>query len=119
GINWAALRYFNVAGASAPHLADTGENNLIPKVFRAISSGRRPKVYGQNYPTPDGTCIRDYVHVADVADAHAIVLEKMSVSRVASVYNVGTGLGSSVLDVIMAVQEVTGMSVNYDIVEPR
>lgn len=119
GISWSALRYFNVAGAAEVHLADTGENNLIPRVFRAITSGLPPQIYGQDYPTPDGTCVRDYVHVADVANAHAAVLNQVETSNVACIYNIGTGVGASVLDVITAVRQVTGIDFEYEMAERR
>jgi UDP-glucose 4-epimerase len=108
GMSWASLRYFNVAGAADPALADHGASNLIPSVFRAVGSGIAPKVFGADYPTPDGTCIRDYIHVEDLADAHAAVIRRMAVSDMSSIYNVGTGSGASVLAVIEAVREVTG-----------
>lgn len=119
GLSWAALRYFNVAGAAAPELADRGENNLIPKVFRAVSSGVHPKVFGDDYPTPDGSCIRDYIHVDDVADAHATVLNKMATSKLAVIYNIGTGRGTSVLEIMAAVRQVTGVDFEYDIIGRR
>lgn len=118
-ISWSALRYFNVAGTAEPRLADRGENNLIPKVFRAITSDQRPKIYGNAYPTPDGTCIRDYVHVKDVADAHVAVLEHLGTSEVSDTYNVGTGTGTSVLEVIDAVRQVTGIEFSCEITAPR
>ena len=71
GLRSVALRYFNVAGAVTPELGDDGVFNLVPLVFRAVYEGRRPQVFGADYPTPDGTCIRDYISVADIADAHA------------------------------------------------
>lgn len=117
--NWSALRYFNVAGAADPQLADRGENNLIPKVFRAISSGARPQVYGDNYPTPDGSCIRDYIHVNDIADAHTAVLNQMATAALSDVYNIGTGTGTSVLDIMTTVRQVTGVDFEYDIAAPR
>ncbi len=67
GLSWVALRYFNVAGAGRDELGDNSVNNLIPMVFRALEEGRRPQIFGDDYPTPDGTCIRDYIHVADLA----------------------------------------------------
>jgi UDP-glucose 4-epimerase len=76
-LSWVCLRYFNVAGAVDSRLADRGENNLIPRVFRALSSGINPRIFGRDYPTPDGTCIRDYIHVDDVAEAHAGVMQRM------------------------------------------
>ena len=119
GISWSALRYFNVAGTAEPKMADRGENNLIPKVFRAITSGVRPKVFGDTYPTPDGTCIRDYVHVEDVADAHVAVINHMATKQMADTYNVGTGTGTSVLEVMTATRQVTGIEFDCDITAPR
>ncbi|MGE2714596.1 UDP-glucose 4-epimerase GalE [Mycolicibacterium litorale] len=118
-LSWAALRYFNVAGSAEPHLADRGETNLIPKVFRAISTGVAPKVFGDTYPTRDGTCVRDYIHVCDVADAHAAVLKQMGSDLSASVYNIGTGTGTSVLEVMAAVRQVTGIDFHHDICAAR
>lgn len=118
-IRWSALRYFNVAGAAERRLADRGRSNLIPRVFGAITSGRRPKIYGNNYPTPDGTCIRDYVHVQDVAGAHVAVLEHLATTQVADAYNVGTGKGSSVLEVINAIRELTGIEFSCEVTAPR
>ncbi|MCV7303081.1 UDP-glucose 4-epimerase GalE [Mycobacterium barrassiae] len=118
-ISWSALRYFNVAGTAEPRMADRGENNLIPRVFRAITSGVRPKIYGNTYPTPDGTCIRDYVHVEDVADAHVAVINHMVTTDLADTYNVGTGTGTSVLEVMTATRQVTGIEFSCDITAPR
>jgi UDP-glucose 4-epimerase len=114
GLEWASLRYFNVAGAVAPELADRGENNLIPRVFRAISAGDRPQIFGTDYPTRDGTCIRDYIHVGDIADAHAAVVQRMADARLAATYNVGTGQGTSVLEVMLTTRRVTGIDFSWD-----
>jgi UDP-glucose 4-epimerase len=114
-----SLRYFNVAGASSPDLGDPGVFNLIPLVFRAVSSGESPQVFGADYPTPDGTCIRDYVHVADVADAHVAALRHLVGGGDSATYNIGRGEGSSVLDVMEMVAEVTGMPVEPLIVDRR
>lgn len=70
GISTACLRYFNVAGAAAPELADTGVFNIVPMMFERLTRGEAPRIFGDDYPTPDGTCVRDYIHVADLADAH-------------------------------------------------
>ncbi|MCH9667208.1 MAG: UDP-glucose 4-epimerase GalE [Actinomycetia bacterium] len=118
-LNWSALRYFNVAGTAEPELADRGENNLIPRVFRAITSRVPPKIFGDSYPTPDGTCIRDYVHVEDIADAHVAVVDSMNTTQLADIYNVGTGTGTSVLEVINAVRRVTGIEFACDITAKR
>jgi UDP-glucose 4-epimerase len=118
GLSLAHLRYFNVAGAARPGLGDTGVFNLIPLVFQALSEGRRPRVFGTDYPTPDGTCIRDYVHVADIARAHALVAGVLAEPGEVRTYNVGRGSGSSVLDVLKVVGEVTGLDAAYD-ADPR
>ncbi|MFD6860656.1 UDP-glucose 4-epimerase GalE [Rhodococcus sp. NPDC060090] len=119
GIDWVALRYFNVAGAGDMKLADRGVHNLIPRVFQAIDRGERPSVFGDTYDTPDGTCIRDYIHVTDLADAHATVIDAMDSAPMASVYNVGCGYGASVLDVMRAAQQASGVPFDWQIDEPR
>ncbi len=78
GISTACLRYFNVAGSAAPELADTGVFNIVPMVFDRLTRGEAPRIFGDDYPTPDGTCIRDYIHVADLADAHLAVARKLA-----------------------------------------
>lgn len=104
-----SLRYFNAAGAGSDLLTDRFATNLIPLVFARIAAGEAPRVFGGDYPTPDGTCIRDYVHVADLADAHLAVLDALRAgSEVPSVLNIGTGAGRSVLEVLEAIQNVTG-----------
>jgi UDP-glucose 4-epimerase len=119
GLDWVSLRYFNVAGAGRPDLGDTGVHNLIPMVFRALSHGDSPKVFGGDYPTPDGSCIRDYVHVTDLADAHVAAVRRLEQGPVAAVYNVGRGEGVSVKEVIEAVRRVTGLAFDYEVVERR
>src|SRR5947208_8799400 len=81
GLRVVALRYFNVAGAASPELGDPGVFNLIPLAFRALTNGEAPKVFGADYPTRDGTCVRDYVHVADIADAHVAALHDVASGR--------------------------------------
>src|SRR3954462_1898212 len=97
GLRYMALRYFNVAGAASPELADPGVFNLIPMVFRELEADSRPKVFGNDYPTPDGTCIRDYVHVADIAAAHLAAARALDDGAAPATYNIGRGEGSSVL----------------------
>lgn len=119
------LRYFNAAGAS--HDAVIGENwdhsqNLIPVVMKvALQVAPILQVFGNEYPTPDGTCIRDYVHVEDLARAHALALDHLVRQQVDSSIslNVGTGQGTSVLEVISMAEEITGRSIPYEIVAPR
>lgn len=110
-----SLRYFNVVGSGPVELADHSPHNLFPKVFRALSAGQRPMVFGTDYPTPDGTCIRDYIHVSDLADAHVAVAAHLESGKPAApAYNVGRGEGSSVLEVVTAILKSTG----YDL-EPE
>lgn len=114
GWGYAALRYFNASGASADGSLGEDhdpETHLIPRVIYA-AMGKIPHldVFGTDYPTPDGTCIRDYVHVEDLAEAHRLVLERLQPGR-GLAYNVGTGRGSSVREVIRAVEVVSGRKV--------
>lgn len=113
------LRYFNVAGAATPELGDTGVFNLIPMVFERLQAGARPRVFGGDYPTPDGTCVRDYVHVADIADAHLAAARALDAGASGATYNVGRGEGSSVRDVLGVVGEVTGLDTTPEVVERR
>lgn len=111
-----ALRYFNVAGAGWPELADTQVMNLVPIVLDALAAGRAPIVFGDDYDTPDGTCIRDYVHVLDLAEAHIAALDYLrGDERPHRVLNVGTGTGSSVLEVIDAISRATGQEITPEI----
>jgi UDP-glucose 4-epimerase len=119
GLQVMNLRYFNVAGAAAPELGDPGVFNLIPLVFQALQKGERPRVYGNDYPTPDGTCIRDYVHVADIAAAHLAAARALDAGRPGATYNIGRGEGSSVLEVLDVVADVTGLDCAYDVVDRR
>ncbi|GAA0709412.1 UDP-glucose 4-epimerase GalE [Dactylosporangium roseum] len=112
---WAALRYFNVAGAGAPHLRDHGGTNLVPRLLRAAALGIPATVYGTDYPTADGTAVRDYVHVADIADAHvraALALHSGELRD--EVLNIGRGEGTSVLEMIAAVSRALGRALPYD-----
>ena len=105
----ASLRYFNVAGASRPELADTSVANLVPIVLRQLAAGETPQLNGDDYPTPDGTCLRDYVHVADVAAAHLTVLDRLDPAHPGHVvYNVGTGAGTSVREMVDRILAVAG-----------
>jgi UDP-glucose 4-epimerase len=115
GFKVAALRYFNVAGAGRKDLGDRFAYNLIPIVFAAIDRGEQPIVFGDDYDTPDGSCIRDYVHVQDLADAHMAAIELVENSEPGfQAINIGTGVGASVFEVIDMVSEVTGK-----LIEPR
>ena len=104
-ISGTSLRYFNVVGARNKTLKDNSAANLFPIVMRALSSGIRPQVFGSDYETPDGTCIRDYVHVEDIALAHLLTARALQDKTLPPAINIGTGSGFSVLEVISALQE--------------
>lgn len=114
-----SLRYFNVAGAGWPELGDTAVLNLVPMVFERLDAGASPMIFGDDYPTPDGTCIRDYVHVLDLAHAHLAALDDLATGLARhDVFNVGTGQGSSVREMIDTILEVSGADV-APVVLPR
>ena len=115
GLRFMSMRYFNVAGAATPELGDPGIFNLIPLVFQSLAKGERPRVNGDDYPTPDGTCVRDYVHVADVADAHLAAARALDRGAEGATYNIGRGTGSSVLEVLAVIGEVTGLDVSHEV----
>jgi UDP-glucose 4-epimerase len=122
-ISFAAFRYFNAAGASADGSIGEDhqpETHLIPLAI-AAALGRRPalKVFGTDYPTPDGTCLRDYVHVDDLSSAHIAVFDKLSQVGAAYFYNLGMGVPYSVEDILKSVERVTGKTVPRDYVERR
>jgi UDP-glucose 4-epimerase len=100
GFSTISLRYFNVVGSTKVEFADNSKDNLVPKVFAAIKRGESPEIYGSDYPTKDGTCIRDYIHVADLADSHLSALKRVESSIVHEAYNVGSGKGYSVKEMI-------------------
>lgn len=109
GLHYAALRYFNAAGALPNHGEDhQPESHLIPLVLR-VALGQRESIhiFGSDYPTPDGTCIRDYIHIADLVSAHLLALEALNTSE-RLIYNLGNGTGYSVLEVIETARQVTG-----------
>ncbi|HZF89388.1 UDP-glucose 4-epimerase GalE [Streptomyces sp.] len=109
GLSTASLRYFNVAGAAAPELADTGVLNLVPMVFERLTEGAPPRVFGDDYPTPDGTCVRDYIHVVDLAEAHVAAARALEASPGRDLtLNVGRGEGVSVREMIDRINAVTG-----------
>jgi UDP-glucose 4-epimerase len=116
---WAALRYFNVAGAGADELGDNSVNNLIPMVFQALEDGRRPQIFGEDYATPDGTCVRDYIHVVDLAEAHVAAAAALEADVLVGPLNVGRGVGSSVREVIDVMSEVIGRDLEPQVVGRR
>ncbi|MCS6952614.1 MAG: UDP-glucose 4-epimerase GalE [Bryobacterales bacterium] len=114
GLRSVSLRYFNACGADPE--AGLGEEHdpethLVPLLLRAVRTGEPVTIFGDDYDTPDGTCIRDYIHVSDLAEAHAIALESLLAGAPSAAYNAGTGQGHSVLEVVRAVEEVTGRTV--------
>jgi UDP-glucose 4-epimerase len=117
--SWIALRYFNVAGAASDDLGDPSVNNLVPMVFRALGEGERPQIFGDDYPTPDGTCIRDYIHVTDLAEAHIAAAERCEQEHMALALNVGRGVGSSVREVMDVISDVIGRDVDAQVVARR
>lgn len=113
GFKVASLRYFNVAGAGRPELGDQFIFNLVPIVLEALQNSQQPKVFGDDYATPDGSCIRDYVHVQDLAEAHVAAMGFVENSEAIFMpINIGTGKGSSVFEVIDKISEVTGIVID-------
>lgn len=113
-----SLRYFNVAGAASAALADSAGGNVVPMVLERIEAGEAPRIFGADYPTPDGTCVRDYIHVADVAAAHLAALDALVDGPAYRVFNIGTGAGTSVRALVDALLAVAGSDL-APIVEPR
>ena len=111
-ISHISLRYFNVVGSAIPEFGDNSKDNLVPKVFQALKVGKRPEIYGTDYPTPDGTCIRDYIHVQDLATAHVAALKKTETGFVSGIYNVGSGQGYSVREMMNQISSTIGRDVN-------
>ncbi|HEY6987716.1 MAG TPA: UDP-glucose 4-epimerase GalE [Bryobacteraceae bacterium] len=112
------LRYFNACGAepeSGLGERHDPETHLIPLMLRAIQTGKPVTLFGDDYPTPDGTCIRDYIHVSDLAQAHIVAIEHLLRGGKSDVFNVGTGAGQSVKQVLAAVEKVTGKKVPHTI----
>ena len=111
GLRHTSLRYFNVVGSGSPEIADTSPYNLFPLVFTALAEGRAPAIFGDDYPTPDGTAVRDYVHVADIADAHVAAARRLDAGEpLERTYNLGSGDGVSVAQIMAAMARVTGIA---------
>jgi UDP-glucose-4-epimerase GalE len=121
-MKWAALRYFNASGADPD--GEIGEDHspeihIIPRAIEAATGGRGLQVFGDDYPTPDGTCLRDYIHVTDLADAHIRALEAIAETGKSGAYNLGTGRPHSVKEVIGAVERITGRTVPWTLAPRR
>lgn len=122
GLRWVALRYFNAAGADPD--GEIGEDHspeihVIPRAIAASTGGAGLQVFGDDYPTPDGTCLRDYIHVSDLASAHVRALETLAETGRSGAYNLGTGRPHSVKDVVQAVERVTGRVVPWTLAPRR
>jgi UDP-glucose 4-epimerase len=115
-----SLRYFNVVGSGSPELYDTSPHNLFPLVLDALVAGRTPRINGEDYPTPDGTCVRDYIHVADLATSHVAAARALEAGTpLEAVYNLGSGDGVSVRQIMTAMAEVTGIAFEPEVAPRR
>jgi UDP-glucose 4-epimerase len=120
GLRHTSLRYFNVVGSGDPAIYDASPHNLFPLVFEALVEGRTPKINGDDYPTPDGTNVRDYIHVADLATSHVAAARRLDAGEpVEPAYNLGSGEGVSVREIMDAVAEVTGIDFEPEIAPRR
>ncbi|WP_328938397.1 UDP-glucose 4-epimerase GalE [Streptomyces tauricus] len=109
GLSTACLRYFNVAGAATPELADVGVFNIVPMVFEKLTAGEPPRIFGDDYATPDGTCVRDYIHVVDLAEAHVAAAARLAAAPGTDLtLDIGRGEGVSVRRMIDRINEITG-----------
>jgi UDP-glucose 4-epimerase len=116
GLAHTSLRYFNVVGSGALDLRDTSPHNLFPLVFDALMAGRTPRINGDDYATPDGTCVRDYIHVADLAASHVAAARRLDAGEpIEPVYNLGSGDGVSVKQIMNTVAAVTGIDFEPEI----
>jgi UDP-glucose 4-epimerase len=116
GLRHTSLRYFNVVGSGSDDLYDSSPHNLFPMVFEALLAGRTPRINGDDYQTPDGTCVRDYVHITDLAAAHVVAARRLAAGDVLEpVYNLGSGAGSSVRQIMDTVREITGIDFTPEI----
>lgn len=114
--NGVSLRYFNVVGSGTDEVYDASPHNLFPIVLEALIEGRTPRVNGTDYPTPDGSCVRDYVHVADLAVSHVAAAQALQAGRaLRPAYNLGSGEGLSVLQIMDAMRRVTGIGFSPEV----
>ena len=119
GLNYINLRYFNVAGALNENLTDDSRNNLIPIVVDQIKGGISPKIFGKDYATPDGTAIRDFIHVIDIVRAHFASIKYLSDGGTSQTLNIGTGIGTSVYEIVSEILRQTGSDLFPDFVGRR
>lgn len=120
GLRHTSLRYFNVVGSGSDDLYDTSPHNLFPIVFEMLLAGRTPRINGDDYATPDGTCVRDYVHVADLAHSHVVAAQRLTAGEeLLPVYNLGSGEGSSVAEIMTAIRSATGIDFTPEVAPRR
>jgi len=120
GLRHTSLRYFNVVGSGDPSLYDSSPHNLFPLVFTALVEGRTPRINGNDYPTPDGTNVRDYIHVVDLAASHVAAAQRLDAGQpLEPAYNLGSGDGVSVGEIMATVAEVTGIPFTPEIAPRR
>jgi UDP-glucose 4-epimerase len=120
GLRHTSLRYFNVVGSGENELYDASPHNLFPLVFQALLDGKTPKIFGDDYDTPDGTCVRDYVHVADLAVSHAAAAKRLDAGdALETAYNLGSGDGVSVKEIMDAMAEATGIAFTPEVAARR
>jgi UDP-glucose 4-epimerase len=120
GFRTTSLRYFNVVGSGEPDLYDASPHNLFPLVFDALLDGRTPRINGDDYATPDGTCVRDYIHVADLAHSHAVAARRLDAGDpLERAYNLGSGDGVSVREIMTAMAAGTGIAFEPEIAPRR
>lgn len=120
GLAYANLRYFNVAGAASPELGDPTSLNIVPMVFERIEAGLPPRIFGDDYDTPDGTTIRDYVHVSDIASAHVAAARRLETDpRAALTLNIGRGEGVSVRELVDLILQHTGSELEPEVAPRR
>jgi len=115
-----SLRYFNVVGSGYDDIYDLSPHNLFPVVLKDLTSGKTPRVWGGDYPTPDGSCLRDYVHVQDIALAHVAAAAALESGKsLERIYNLGSGQGVSVLEIMAAVRRITGIPFEPEVLDRR
>ncbi len=115
-----SLRYFNVVGSGYDDIYDTSPHNLFPIVFEMLLAGKTPRINGDDYPTPDGTCVRDYIHVADLARSHVVAAQRLAAGEPTEpVYNLGSGDGSSVREIMDAIAAATEIDFTPEIAPRR
>jgi UDP-glucose 4-epimerase len=119
GISSISLRYFNVVGAGGAGLGDNARDNLVPKTFAALRAKRSPEIYGDDYSTRDGTCIRDYIHVVDLAESHLMALKALDKQVMAQAFNVGSGSGYTVKEIMVQIQKSSGIEFIPNLLQRR